>query len=179
MGQLALGAVSASIVGGTASELTGGDFNNGALTAAYGYTSNYVAHAVFGGAILALVSSRDIGTPYTTTDELQLVFEDVTAFSSFPGSKKIANMCRIDGAKTTATNTSKATDAVSKWLGKGTQVKTNKAGDKIFISADGKRRFRVDIKNPHGDKPHMHLETKPNKRWHDATDKHRIYPKDQ
>ena len=64
------------------------------------------------------------------------------------------------------------------WLGKGYKPITNKAGDNIFMSKDGLRKMRFDIKNTLGDKPHIHLEQKVNGKWKDATNVHRIYPKD-
>lgn len=47
----ALGLLTTSIVGGTASVLGGGKFDNGAQTAAFGYLFNYCAHATFGCAL--------------------------------------------------------------------------------------------------------------------------------
>ena len=67
-------------------------------------------------------------------------------------------------------------EQIELWLGDGTQIKHNRAGDSIFLSKDDRRRVRFDLKNPHGDAPHMHIEHKPGKRWKDATDEHRIYP---
>jgi hypothetical protein len=64
------------------------------------------------------------------------------------------------------------------WLGKDYKVITNKAGDQIFMSKDGLRKIRFDIKNPHGDAPHIHLEIFKNGKWQDAIPgTHRIYPK--
>ena len=64
------------------------------------------------------------------------------------------------------------------WLGKNYKSITNKAGDNIFMSSDGLRKIRFDIKNPHGDKPHIHLEVFENGKWKDAIPgTHRIYPK--
>eukprot|EP01132_Coremiostelium_polycephalum_P003902 gene3902-4871_t len=44
------------------------------------------------------------------------------------------------------------------WLGEDYSFITNKSGDDIFMSKDGLRKIRFDIKNPHGDAPHIHLE---------------------
>ncbi len=52
----------------------------------------------------------------------------------------------------------------------------NKAGDSVFLSNDTTRRVRFDFNNPHGDRPHMHIEKKINSKWKDATSQHRIYP---
>ena len=70
-------------------------------------------------------------------------------------------------------------DAAYDWLGKDARVITNKAGDKIFISKDGTRRIRFDLRNTHGDSPHGHIEVKTGGKWKDYTPKHRIYPKGQ
>lgn len=46
------------------------------------------------------------------------------------------------------------------------------------MSKDGLRKIRFDIKNPHGDAPHIHLEEFINGKWRDAIlGTHRIYPK--
>ncbi len=71
----------------------------------------------------------------------------------------------------------KLSEVIENFLGESPVVKTNKKGDKIFISADGQRKVRADIKHSHGDKPHIHVETKnPKGEWVDATDQHRFYP---
>jgi len=64
------------------------------------------------------------------------------------------------------------------WLGEEAKVITNKAGDNIFISKDGLRKIRFDLKNSQGDLPHIHLEEFINGKWRDAIKgTHRIYPK--
>ncbi len=46
------------------------------------------------------------------------------------------------------------------------------------MSNDGLRKMRFDIKNPHRDAPHIHLEIFKNGKWRDAIPgTHRIYPK--
>jgi RHS repeat-associated protein len=70
------------------------------------------------------------------------------------------------------------TEKVEKYLGKDYRVITNRKGDKIFLSKDGTRRIRFDMKSTHGDRPHVHLEEKIGGKWRDATNKHRIYPKE-
>jgi len=66
---------------------------------------------------------------------------------------------------------------ISEWLGENSKMIKNKSGDPIFISEDAKRRVRFDFLNPHGEKPHMHIEIKPNNNWKNATSEHRIFPK--
>ncbi len=63
-------------------------------------------------------------------------------------------------------------------------VRTNKHGDKIFISKDGTRKIRFDIKNPSNkpetnipDRPHGHVEELKNGDWIDVGP-HRIYPRE-
>lgn len=64
------------------------------------------------------------------------------------------------------------------WLGEDATNITNKAGDEIFVSKDGLRKMRFDIKNSQGDLPHVHLEKFVNGKWRDAIKGiHRIYPK--
>ena len=65
----------------------------------------------------------------------------------------------IDGASTTVKNASMISDDVIEWLGKDAKMITNSNGDKVFISADGKRRIRFDIKHPaQHQNPHSHVE---------------------
>ncbi|MFA6119203.1 MAG: hypothetical protein WCT85_06030 [Parachlamydiales bacterium] len=66
---------------------------------------------------------------------------------------------------------------LKQWLQEDYTVITNKAGDKVFLSKDGLRKIRYDFENPHGDIPHMHIQEKINGKWVDASDSHRIYPK--
>ena len=55
---------------------------------------------------------------------------------------------------------------------------TKDAGDIILISKDGLRKLRFDIKNPHRDVPHIHIEMLKNGKWKNAlSDVHRLYPK--
>ncbi|MBS0620996.1 MAG: RHS repeat protein [Verrucomicrobia bacterium] len=65
---------------------------------------------------------------------------------------------------------------ISGWLGEDTHMIRNRAGDPVFLSKDGCRRFRFDFNNPHGDKVHLHIEKKAGGRWEDASANHRIYP---
>ena len=66
---------------------------------------------------------------------------------------------------------------IQSWLGKDYKAIVNKAGDNIFMSKDGLLKMRFDIKNSHGDLPHIHLEKFVNGNWKDAIPgTHRIYP---
>jgi hypothetical protein len=61
-------------------------------------------------------------------------------------------------------------------LGEGATVKTNKHGDKVFISKDGKTKVRFDINESHGDEPHMHVEKQSSTgKWKDKFHQHRFY----
>lgn len=83
-----------------------------------------------------------------------------------------------EAAKTGTGLVDDAARQAKSWLGKDYKVITNKAGDNIFMSKDGLRKMRFDIKNPHGDAPHIHLEIFKNGKWTDAIPgNHRIYPK--
>ena len=68
-----------------------------------------------------------------------------------------------------------AKEQMQDWLGDDYGLKTNKAGDKIFVSGDGERKVRFDINNwDHGGAtgPHVHFENNDK----DAFDQHRFYP---
>ena len=65
---------------------------------------------------------------------------------------------------------------LSEWLGPETKMIKNQAGDPVFLSNNTERRIRFDFNNPHGDRPHMHIEIKINSKWKEATSQHRIYP---
>jgi len=69
---------------------------------------------------------------------------------------------------------------ITNWLGDGTTVKTNKHGDKIFLSKDGTRRVRFDMKNPSPhNNPHGHTEQLINGKWKSIDPKiDQIFPKD-
>lgn len=52
------------------------------------------------------------------------------------------------------------------WLGPNVRVITNRAGDKVFLSDDGLRRIRFDIKSPAPHSSlHAHVEELVNGRW--------------
>jgi RHS repeat-associated protein len=84
-------------------------------------------------------------------------------------------------SSTLRTNVNLVDDAVlqaRRYLGTDYRAIVNKAGDRIFMSKDGLRKMRFDIKNTHGDKPHLHIEQYSNGKWRDAIPgTHRIYPK--
>ena len=70
--------------------------------------------------------------------------------------------------------TDKTVKAIEGFLGGEGRIITNTDGDIILMRGDKKIRF--DIKDPHGDNPHFHLEKKnPNGEWVDATQEHRYY----
>jgi len=64
------------------------------------------------------------------------------------------------------------------FLGKDFRAITNKAGDSVFLSKDGLKKMRFDVRNPGNDAPHVHIEVLRNNKWRDAIPgTHRIYPK--
>lgn len=66
--------------------------------------------------------------------------------------------------------------AIKIWLGPGAKWIVNKAGDKVFMSKDGTKRVRFDIKNPSPHQsPHGHIEELINGKWVKSG---QIYPKD-
>jgi hypothetical protein len=64
--------------------------------------------------------------------------------------------------------------AIEDFLGGKGKVISNADGDIILMRGDKKIRF--DIRDPHGDKPHFHLEQRtPNGKWVDVGSEHRYY----
>lgn len=52
------------------------------------------------------------------------------------------------------------------WLGPNVRAITNRSGDKVFLSEDGLRRIRFDMRNPTPySSPHAHVEEFVNGRW--------------
>lgn len=71
-----------------------------------------------------------------------------------------------------------AAKAVEDFLGGQGKIIKNADGDTILMRGDKKIRF--DIKDPHGDKPHFHLEQQtPSGKWKDAGPEHRYYFKEE
>ena len=67
-----------------------------------------------------------------------------------------------------------AIKAIENFLGGKGKIITNADGDIILMK--GNRKVRFDVRHPHGDKPHFHLEQKmPNGKWVDVSSKHRFY----
>ena len=64
--------------------------------------------------------------------------------------------------------------SIEEFLGGKGKIITNADGDMILMRGDKKIRF--DIKDPHGEKPHFHLENRNLKgKWIDTGPKHRYY----
>lgn len=124
----------------------------------------------FGNSLSGFESSMKIVSAVPITKATSIVTSSATRSLSVGAGTKMATN---GGAK--VLNTSKQ---ASEWLGKDFKTITNKAGDNIFMSKDGLRKMRFDIKNSHGDAPHIHLEIFKNSKWRDAIPgTHRIYPK--
>ena len=71
-----------------------------------------------------------------------------------------------------------AVQSIENFLGGNGKIITNTDGDMIIIR--GNKKIRFDIKDPHGDKPHFHLEKKnPSGKWVDASPQHRYYFKEE
>ena len=67
-----------------------------------------------------------------------------------------------------------AVKAIEDFLSGGGKTITNADGDMILMH--GNKKIRFDVRDPHGDKPHFHLEKQmPNGKWIDAAPKHRYY----
>ncbi len=92
-------------------------------------------------------------------------------------SKQFKNKPKL-GIEQKANLVDDAANEARSWLGNDYEVIKNKAGDDIFISKDGLRKIRFEIKNPGGDAPHIHLEIFKRGKWRDAIPgTHRLYPK--
>ncbi|MCK5228880.1 MAG: hypothetical protein KAR13_01360, partial [Desulfobulbaceae bacterium] len=88
----------------------------------------------------------------------------------------VINVRSLSAPVTASKDVGGVADDIAGWLGKDAKVITNKAGDKIFLSKEGTKRFRFDIKNPHPHKsPHGHVEILKNGKWKKSGP---IYPKD-
>jgi hypothetical protein len=73
-------------------------------------------------------------------------------------------------------NVAKLEKQISGWLGEGTQLIRNKAGDPVFISKDGLRKVRFDFNRPAPhENPHLHLEHLVDGEWQEIS---RVYPID-
>ncbi len=83
---------------------------------------------------------------------------------------------RYDVPNIYSIHTSPLLTRLNNWLGIGTKVIKNKAGDPIFLSKDGSKRLRFDFNrpSPHNN-PHMHLEELIENDW---VGYGQIYPKD-
>lgn len=65
---------------------------------------------------------------------------------------------------------------ISEWLGEGTKLIRNNAGDPIFLSKDGLRKVRFDFERPYPhENPHIHFERFLNGGW---LEENKIYPID-
>jgi hypothetical protein len=80
----------------------------------------------------------------------------------------IANPC--------ASRVKDAEGMINSYLGEGTRLIKNEAGDLVFISKDGLRKVRFDFisPKPHNN-PHMHVEHFSGRKWRDSG---QIYPID-
>jgi hypothetical protein len=71
---------------------------------------------------------------------------------------------------------SNAVQSMSDWLGPNAQVRTNRSGDKIFLSENGNRKIRFDLNNPSPyANSHGHVEEFVNGHWIKSGP---IYPND-
>lgn len=120
-----------------------------------------------------------MGVPSTDAAFLSSVVEGATG-SHMPAGGDLARGAFLT-AEAAATAESGGLSSIEKlnlelqsYLGIDYRSITNKAGDKVFLSKDGTRCVRFDVKNPHGDKPHMHIERIIDGEIVDATSVHRI-----
>lgn len=91
-----------------------------------------------------------------------------------PGHEVLAEITSL--AAKQSTRVVNLADDIAEWLGKGARTIVNKNGDLVFISKNGTRRVRFDIKNPKPHKnPHSHVEELINGKCQKSGP---LYPKD-
>jgi hypothetical protein len=72
---------------------------------------------------------------------------------------KVVESVEVDAIiKGSSKNVQEAYSSAKAWLGEDCRAITNPSGGMVFMSKDGLRKLRFDIKNPHGYPPHVHLE---------------------
>ncbi|MEW6609825.1 MAG: RHS repeat-associated core domain-containing protein, partial [bacterium] len=175
--------IEGAIYGGVSSLMCGGDFWASAREGAYLGIGSGIANALL--PILGVVPTAEEETieadPVDPTDFLgagKIVVGGIKTVL-VGGGKVIGKIgAKAIGKNVDVDNIGNVAKKVEKYLGKDYKVITNQKGDKILLSKDGTRRIRFDMKNTHGDRPHVHIEEKIGRHWRDATDKHRIYPKE-
>jgi RHS repeat-associated protein len=80
----------------------------------------------------------------------------------------------VETAAATVPKFANTLNLIEEFLGGEGKIITNGDGDTILMRGDKKIRF--DIKDPHGDDPHFHLEQQtPTGKWTDASGQHRHY----
>lgn len=85
-------------------------------------------------------------------------------------------MARVlkSGRRSSYQKVNKVVKAVEDFLGGKGKVITNADGDMILMRGDKKIRF--DIKDPHGDRPHFHVQQQNSSgKWIDVGSEHRYY----
>ena len=94
---------------------------------------------------------------------------------SLPSESFVVEEVMKFGEKNTSYTILQLEEKISQWLGHGTKLIKNKAGDPVFLSKDASRRIRFDFirPNPHNN-PHMHIEKLINGEWKGS----RVYPID-
>jgi hypothetical protein len=162
----------AAIVGGTATAIIGGDFANGAKTAAYAQLYNdskgFLSDKINGR--VKYIKEHDwnhtgnANSPemLALSENAQTLGEAVALVLAEPESFCFAKRSSLIGD-------------IGNYLGQDVRVITNDAGDKIFVNAENTRKIRFDYHDtyPHQN-PHLHVEEYFNGRWNSA----RVYPKD-
>ena len=136
----------------------------------------------FGGAALAgtagyMANSMVKGESYTA---------DGIAGSAMGGAAGVmvpqiaGAMTKAIGKAASSQKVAEAANNIANWLGDGATVKTNKHGDKIFLSEDGTKRVRFDMKHPYPhNNPHVHIQQLTNGEWKSVDPKiDQIFSKD-
>ena len=178
--------VIAGAVGGTATALSGVGLVAGGIVVVHG-TDNFVAgmSQLFTGEYrdpLTVQFIKNAGfsenTAYFVNDTASTLFSLGMAAPIQAGQHFAPRFVVNTAFETTKKGGLKKIDSTVKSIedflgGKGTIV-TNADGDMILMR--GNRKIRFDVKDPHGDMPHFHLEQKrQNGRWTDVGSEHRYY----
>ena len=111
---------------------------------------------MMGGAAIVRASRLEAFASYKISNNQQYIKDGVTSLRN--------NRQKVDNA----------IQAIENFLGGKGKIITNADGDIILMK--GNRKVRFDVKHPHGDMPHFHLEQKmPNGKWVDVSSEHRFY----
>ncbi len=176
----------AGAVGGTVTSMSEIGLVAGGIVVAHG-TDNFVAgmSQLFTGEhrdplTVQLIKNAGFSdnTAYFINDTASSLFTIASAAPIQAGQHFASRLATNTALEVTKKSGLKKFDSTVKsmedFLGGKGKIVTNADGDMILMR--GNRKIRFDVKDPHGDMPHFHLEEmKQNGRWTDAGPEHRYY----